>query len=475
MDLVDLYYEHFGALAEEPQVQPLPSSGSHRRYYRLTTSQGSFIGVEGTDRAENNAFVHITGCFEANGIRVPHIIEQSADGLRYLQTDLGDRSLFDEVAPGRSSAEYSEREQRLLCRAISKLPCIQFEGPKGLDWSVCYPDRELNSRMIDFDLNYFKYCFLKTYGVEFDEVRLQDDFDAFKQDLLSSSGSTDTFMYRDFQARNIMLVGEEPYFIDYQGGRRGPIYYDVASFVYQARARYPEPLKVRLIDAYLEALQPYMRVSRDEFMERLSPFVLLRSLQTLGAYGFRGLVERKPHFLQSIPAAISNIRTLLPLKYPYLTEILGGLQTIPEEAPRTTQSVTLTIEVQSFSFREGYPEDHSGNGGGFVFDCRGVHNPGRYERYQGLTGRDRQVIDFLETDGEMPAYMQRAYAIVDPHIEKFLRRGFDHMQISFGCTGGQHRSVYGAEHMAAHIHSKYPTVRVILRHLARGWEETVLL
>jgi hypothetical protein len=385
---------------------------------------------------------------------------------------------------------------------MAALPKIQVEGARGLDWSVCYPQPSFDARMVDFDLNYFKYDFLKLSGLEFNEVRLQDDFDRLRKDLLSEY--SDTFMYRDFNARNVMLVDGEPWFIDFQGGRRGPVYYDVASFLWQARARYPESLREELLQTYLEALRAYGPVDETHFRSRLRLFILFRMLQVLGCYGYRGLWEGKKPFIDSIPPALEIVRNLLPLSdYPYLSEVLSGLcktdfstpptaplemtkiGTCPKNAPLSCSADAplsfrpseargeispLVITVYSFSFKKGIPEDASGNGGGYVFDCRSVHNPGKYERFKQLTGLDQPVIDFLEQDGEILRFLDNVYSLVDAHVERFLQRGFTHLQVSFGCTGGQHRSAYSAQHLAEHLASKYP-VKVHLIHRERGIEQ----
>ena len=463
-----LYQDHFACPADE--VSPLPGSGSHRRYYRLSGAAGPAIGVIGTDPEENQAFLTEARHFHAKGIAVPEVYAATQDKLCYLQEDLGSESLYDLVAEGRRKGSYSEAEARLLCQAIAGLPKIQFEGAEGLDFSVCYPDTEFNARMVDFDLNYFKYCFLKTAGIEFKEIPLQDDFDRLKADLLSVR--TDTFLYRDFQTRNVMVRDGKPWYIDFQGGRKGPIWYDVASFVYQARSRFPKELKERLIRSYLEALEPYMQIPEEEFRRRLRLFVLFRTLQVLGAYGYRGRYERKEYFLESIPYAMANLREIQETAfsdYPYLDGILRQLS--HQESP-VLGSDTLEVHILSFSYRKGIPEDASGNGGGFVFDCRGMHNPGRYERFRASTGRDKEVIAFLEERGEVQGFMDHVYGLVDPSVECYIRRGFDHLQVCFGCTGGQHRSVYCAEALARHLHAKY-RIRVRLTHREQGIDQVL--
>ena len=468
--LLSLYRSFAGA--EPSRIEPLSVSGSHRRYFRMVGgSGGSVMGVIGTDADENKAFVTIARHFRGKGINVPEILAVSDDLMVYLQEDLGSDSLFDMVAKGREAGSYSEDETVLLVKAISGLPKIQFKGGEGLDWNICYPDREFNGRMVSFDLNYFKYCFLKTEkGLEFNEIRLQDDFDLLKADLMECR--SDAFMYRDFQARNIMVRDGEPWYIDFQGGRKGPIWYDVASFIWQARSRFPSEVKERLTDAYLEALRPYFTISREEFVEKLRIFVLLRSLQILGAYGFRGRFEKKEHFLESIPAALDNLRELLQTpfaRYPYLSEVLRQLA--GEPAARL-ESKELEVRVFSFSFKRGIPEDESGNGGGYVFDCRGMHNPGRYEQYRNSTGRDADVKAFLESRGEVQLFLDNVFSLTDPHVERYISRGFSSLQVSFGCTGGQHRSVYCAEALARHLAAKYD-IRVKLVHRELNLESTL--
>ena len=273
------------------------------------------------------------------------------------------------------------------------------------------------------------------------------------------------FMYRDFQSRNIMIREEKPYFIDFQGGRKGPFYYDVASFLWQAKANYPDSLRQELLDEYLDALRPYHAIDKEQFLTTLRHFVLFRTLQVLGAYGFRGYFEKKAHFIQSVPYAIENLRQLLETdfpEYPYLCLMLRKLTELPQFASIRNRR-KLTVRVMSFSYKKGIPEDPSGNGGGYVFDCRAVHNPGKYEQYKQLTGRDKPVIDFLEQDGEILQFLEHVDALADAHVQRFLERGFTNLSICFGCTGGQHRSVYSAEHVAHHLNEKFG-VRIRLIH-----------
>lgn len=460
MELNSLYESYYGTAPET--VEPIGGSASNRRYFRLSSAAGTCIGVEGVDVQENAAFVGIAGHFRGKGINVPEVYAVSEDGLAYIQEDLGSRMLCDDPDPD------------LLCRTMAALPKIQFEGAAGLDFSICYPQPSFDRRMILFDLNYFKYCFLKPSGLEFNEVRLQDDFERFADDLLEDQ--TDTFMYRDFNARNVMVRDGKPYFIDFQGGRRGPVYYDVASFVWQARARYPEALKQRLVDSYMQALSEYADIPRETFGQRLRLFVLFRLLQVLGAYGFRGWMEHKANFVTSIPPAIESLRALIetPFEaYPYLMQTLKSMTELPRFASGVPNDGVLEVKVCSFSYKKGIPEDPTGNGGGYVFDCRSIHNPGRYEPYKKLTGRDEAVIRFLEDDGEISGFLEHVYGVVDPHVGTYRRRGFTSLMVSFGCTGGQHRSVYCAEHLAHHLHKQFPDIRVRLIHREQKTEETL--
>ena len=312
---------------------------------------------------------------------------------------------------------------------------------------------------------------MKATGLEFLEDRLEDDFQAMTDVLLS--GDCNAFMYRDFQSRNVMIRDGEPCFIDFQGGRRGPFYYDVASFLWQAKANFPDSLRHELIEEYLDSLRPYVDIARASFSARLRHFVLFRTLQVLGAYGFRGYFEKKPHFIQSVPFAIENLRNLLAEpypEYPYLDQMLRELVNMKQFTDDLSRR-TLTVKVMSFAYKKGIPNDTTGNGGGFVFDCRAVNNPGKYERYKPYTGLDQQVIKFLEEDGEIIDFLTHAYALVDASVKRYMERGFTNLMVCFGCTGGQHRSVYSAQHMAEHINKTF-NVKVELVHREQNIEQT---
>ena len=461
--LIELYRERFSA--EPESCVPMTGSASNRRYYRLSGGGNSCIGVIGTDVRENEAFLAIASHFRAKGINVPEVYGVSEDRMAYIQEDLGTVVLFDLLTQARKAGEGMEKVNELLCKTMFMLPKIQFEGADGLDFSVCYPQPSFDRRMVMFDLNYFKYCFLKPSGLEFDEVALQDDFEKLADDLLQHD--TDTFLYRDFNARNIVIKEGEPYFVDFQGGRRGPVFYDVASFAWHARAKFSDDQKEAMLSSYLSAYASYSSRDEEVFRTGLRLFVLFRLLQVLGAYGFRGWVEHKANFVTSIPAAIEELKEWLTVpseKYSYLMQVLSRLVGLPRFQETLPQDGVLEVKVYSFSFKKGVPHDPSGNGGGYVFDCRSIHNPGRYEPYKKLTGRDEPVIRFLEDDGEVFGFLEHVYGVVDPHVETYMKRGFSSLMVSFGCTGGQHRSVYSAEHMAHHLARKYPGIRVRLIH-----------
>lgn len=459
------------ATGHEPEsIIELPSSGSNRRYFRINGKQ-SMVGALGTCVEENRAFLYLAKHFKEKGLPVPEVYACADDEMAYVQQDLGDTLLFNAIEKGRATSVFSEEERQLLIKTIRLLPDIQFAGAVGLDFNVCYPLPEFDARTILWDLNYFKYCFLKATGMEFLEDRLEDDFQAMVEVLMRSQSST--FMYRDFQSRNVMIHNGEPWFIDFQGGRKGPFYYDVASFLWQAKANYPESLRNELIKEYIDALRKYIPVDEAYFHEQLRHFVLFRTLQVLGAYGFRGYFEKKPHFIQSVPFAIENLRNLLnePYpEYPYLSEILHNLVNLKQFSD-DLQKRTLTVKVMSFAYKKGIPNDTSGNGGGYVFDCRAVNNPGKYERYKPFTGLDQQVIKFLEDDGEIIEFLDHAYSLVDSSVKRYIERGFSNLMVCFGCTGGQHRSVYCAQHMAEHLNKKF-NVKVELVHREQNIEQT---
>lgn len=445
----------------------IAGDGSNRQYFRLTDADGrTAIGVEGTNIRENEAFIYFTELFSAHNLPVPQLIAVDADTKRYIQSDLGNVSLYSLIA---SRGLDDSEVQQLIFDTVAELPKFQHIGAENVDASKCFPRPAMDERASMWDLNYFKYAFLKPLEVEFDEDLLQDDFEQLA--TIVSRNPNNTLMLRDFQSRNIMIYNDRPFVIDYQGARLGDGIYDLVSFVYQARAGFSKELKQKLIEHYYKCASCIADIDRDDFNKRVGVMALFRLLQTLGAYGFRGYVQHKAMFLSSIGPAIGNLREMVS-QWPFGQELtylravldrLVSLKRFVEDEPVDG----LTVKVMSFSYKKGIPEDTSGNGGGFVFDCRAPHNPGRYEPYKKLTGRDEAVIEFLERDGEMPTLVENAYKVVDPAVERYIERGFTNLMVCFGCTGGQHRSVYGAEHMARHLHEKYG-VRVRLIHREQG-------
>ncbi len=478
--LVKLYTDTFGSAPAS--ITPLAGAGSNRRYFRLQRANSaaeatpeSVIGTIGEDVTENTAFIKLSAALAGAGLPVPRVLAVGENAACYLQNDLGDVSMFDILSRTRTSDGFTPDTCRLLEECIRMLPHIQFTGGEAVDFNCCFPESSLTSAQILRDLNYFKYNFLKLAGIELDEPALDRDFERLHAVILSRTENCRTFMVRDFQSRNVMIQDNRPYLIDFQGGRRGPVEYDVASFLWQARAGIPDELRSRLIAAYIDEASAVSKTFNPaEFSQSLPYFVLFRSLQTLGAYGFRGLTERKPHFLRSIPAAINSTGSQLENNgfqstFPAICDAIGKVkQTAWLRDLKTLIDIPpfdgLTITVASFSYKKGIPIDLSGNGGGFAFDCRAIHNPGRYEPYKQLTGRDAPVKEFLERNGEIFEFLSHVYALTDASISRYLKRGFSSLCVNFGCTGGQHRSVYSAEATARHIAATFHAVRVVLCH-----------
>lgn len=465
--MVQLYTKTFG---QKPiEVKRLSGAGSNRQYYRITGSNGStVIGVIGENQKENHAFLALAKQMYAKGLNIPKVIAATDDEMIYIQEDLGDTSIYDLIEKGKKEGDpFNGNVIETLQKIISDLPKIQFETAEGFDFSNCSREQEFCPMVIRWDLNYFKYCFLKLTGLHIDEMKLEAEFNLLEKALLDAADMehTKSFLYRDFQSRNVMIKDGEPFYIDFQGGYRGPFYYDVASFLWQARAAYPEDLRNSLISSYLKALQPYYIIEESEFKKNLRHFVFFRLLQVLGAYGFRGLHEHKTMFIAPIAQALSQL--LKFEEYPYIHSLIADASALPQFQQQPAKG-RLVVRITSFSFKKGIPEDYSGNGGGFVFDCRAPHNPGRYAEYKKLTGLDQPVIDFLESTDSMPNFLRNVYGLVEPAVETYISREFTSLMVNFGCTGGQHRSVYCAQHLADHLATKYPEAKIILTHREQG-------
>jgi len=376
--------------------------------------------------------------------------------------------LFSLLENNTSDIGITDGITRLYEESLKELIRFQAVAGKSLDYSYCYPYPSFDARSMKWDLNYFKYYFLKLH-IPFHEGRIEDDFDTLVNYL--AQADSDYFMYRDFQSRNILIKDDRPYFIDYQGGRKGPLQYDLASLLFQVKADLSFELREYLLDYYISELSSVVTTDSESFKKHYYGFVLIRLLQVLGAYGFRGLIEKKPHFLSSIPFALKNLdwwlnHADLQLDMPELTSSLISLTRLTKYQPAGKPSTgKFTLSIRSFSYRHGIPEDKNGHGGGFVFDCRALPNPGREERYQAFNGRDKIIIDFLEHKPDVIVFLNNAEKLISQSIDNYLERGFDKLEVNFGCTGGQHRSVYCAEEMAARLRSKYPGIIVETNHL----------
>ncbi|MBQ2187232.1 MAG: phosphotransferase [Bacteroidales bacterium] len=466
--------ENIGEKALE--INAMPSSGSSRKYFRVKTDKRVLIGAYNLNIEENDAFFSFSKHFHECGLPVPQILAISDSKEIYIQTDLGDDTLFNHVENCLKNGKYDDETVELYKKSLDKLIDFQIIGHKGLDYSKAFPTAEFDEMSIMDDLNYFKYCFLKEHEeISFNETRLDTDFQTLTRYILEAP--SDFFMYRDFQSRNIMIVENNPYFIDYQGGRKGPLQYDVVSLLYQVKARMPQEWRDELIDYYKKQLLKSCRyaqpcISTKDFDKYFPAFVLLRLLQVLGAYGFRGLIQKKLHFMQSIPYAIREIMNVnkkwsLPFDLPELQAVIKQFDVLLAKY-ENVEPERLTITVNSFSFKNGgVPYDKSGNGGGFVFDCRALPNPGRYIEFKQKTGEDAEVQEFMDDKPDTHYFMQNVQLLVFQSIDNYLERGFKNLQINFGCTGGQHRSVFFAQRIGEMIHENYPMVNVAINHLAQ--------
>lgn len=464
--LEQLFRERFGTGVEA--ISSLKSDGSGRTYWRLAGGGRTAVGVRGPDADENRAFLVFSRHFRAAGLQVPEIYAENAAQGVYLQEDLGDTTLFAFLSKLRTpGGEFPAPVVDLYEKVVRELPRFQIVGGRTLNYDVCYPRASFDLRSILWDLNYFKYYFLRLANVPFHEQQLEDDFQRFAAFLLDAG--QDYFLYRDFQSRNVMIRNGEPWFIDYQGGRRGPLQYDIASLLYDAKADIPPEVRTHLLHKYLDAataLAPDL--ARDKFLHAFPAYVYVRILQAFGAYGLRGFYERKTHFLQSIPYAIRNLEYLmqtapLPLELPAMQAVFRALVASSRLRSFGTANPELTVQVHSFSYKEAPPQDDSGHGGGFVFDCRALPNPGRHEQYAPLTGRDAPVQQYLVNEAPVRDFLQHIFALVDQSVDTYRKRNFTHLSVSFGCTGGRHRSVYCAERLAEHLRQQHG-VRVEVSH-----------
>lgn len=477
--LEKLFEDHFDKKPE--QVEALPVSGSDRRYYRLTAGDTSVIGAYNHNVAENNTFFYFTELFRKHEINVPEVYAIGRDRRTYLQQDLGSTTLFDVLM----QEGYTDNVRQYFHKSLEQLARVQWIAGREADYKQCFAANQFNEKAIMSDLLYFKYYFADLQNIPYDKILLISEMEQLSKEL--GRVQPQMLMYRDFQSRNIMLHNGKVYFIDFQGCMQGPPQYDIASLLWQARAQLPEAWKEDLLNGYITTLNDLHVPRMDEihFRRGYAQFVLVRLLQVLGAYGFRGLLQHKAHFITSIAPALKNLETFLSdhpqmPAYPEFRSLLEKISS-PELQERYIQAkpaeeVKLTVNIASFSYKQGMPKEKGPHGGGYVFDCRGLLNPGRYVAYKFLTGQDEKVRQFLERETRMPEFLDHVYGLVSLNVEDYLARGFEQLSVAFGCTGGQHRSVYAAEQLANYLQTRY-NVPVTVTHLNEkkwvlGEEET---
>ncbi len=470
-DTVEQIKKTFASFSKEPaiSIEKIPQSGSIRIYYRILTASRSFIATYGINIKENEAFIYFSRHFASCDCPVPAIFAVNKSRTIYIQEDFGDISLLDKLEEhGHNSYVYAFFEQ-----SLKQLAHLQIKGDKNLDYSVCITSKEFGKQAIVSDLLYFKYYFLDALQIPYDKEKMLDDFEKLSDYL--SHADRKYFMFRDFQSRNILIRDQKVHFIDYQGGMKGALQYDVASMLWQAKANLSDEWKNNLLDYYMDCVEETIneKIDRAHFVNQYNGYVLIRLMQVLGAYGFRGLFERKAHFLTSIPLGLKNLQWFLHYKkigisLPEFDRLLRAMvsdEVIHRFEPlRANDHTPLIVHISSFSYKGLMPEDRSGNGGGFVFDCRGILNPGRKEEFKKQTGRDKEVRDYLEQQTKMPVFLNSIFDIVDITVEDYIKRDFNSLMVSFGCTGGQHRSVYAADALARHLRNKFK-VKIELHHL----------
>ena len=450
-------------------INKLPASGSPREYYRIKGKKSGAIGAINLDREENVAFIEFSRHFHSLGLCVPEIYLVDLDNHAYLQEDLGDTTLFDYIFKVRDNGSFSQELIEIYKKVLDALQKFQITGSEGLDYSVCYPRSSFDRQSMQWDLSYFKYYFLKLADIPFNEQQLENDYNTLIEYLLAQDSRY--FLYRDFQSRNVMLRDGKPCFIDYQGGRKGALQYDVASLLYDSKADIPREVREELLEHYIAGLSNYPSVDAEKFRESYYAYVLIRIMQAMGAFGFRGFYEKKIHFLQSIPYALNDLKWMLdnvtfPIEIPTLLRVFRNLLIAPKLKrfkDKEGRSSTMVVSINSFSYQHGIPDDPSGHGGGYVFDCRVITNPGKREEYRNLTGKDEAVKSFLEQHGDVNEFLSNAFSMVDMSVDRYEERSYTHLMVSFGCTGGQHRSVYCAERLAQHLRESQ-NVQVTLWH-----------
>ncbi len=471
IDAISQLYKDWRGNAPE-RLDVLPQSGSERRYFRLFEKDGSVIATYGANIKENETFIYFSNHFQQKNLPVANILAVNDETTAYLQEDFGDIALLKIL----ETEGFTDNVYSLFQKSLESLADLHIKGDIGLNYNLCLTNTEFGKQAIMADLLYFKYYFLDALRRPYDKQKLIDDFEALSNYLTHTEYKY--FMFRDFQSRNIMVKEDQSvHFIDYQGGMKGAPQYDVASMLWQARANLPDEWKENLLVDYMNAFEKLIQTSLDRniFRSQYNGYVLIRLLQVLGAYGFRGLFERKAQFLTSIPLALKNLKWFfenqsLGIAVPEFGKVLSictSDEVIEQFTPlQANEQTPLVIKINSFSYRNGIPGDESGNGGGFVFDCRGLLNPGRIEEFKTQHGRDKSVMDYIEQQTKMTEFLNSVFDVVDISVEDYIRRGFKSLIVSFGCTGGQHRSVYAADALARHLRNKFK-VKIELRHLVQ--------
>jgi aminoglycoside/choline kinase family phosphotransferase len=457
-------------------IEKLPQSGGDRTYYRITTAGESFIAAYNTNIKENETFIYFSDHFAKANVPVPKVLAVNEEKIIYIQEDLGNNALLAVL----ETKEKTEEVKALYKKSLRALANMQINGDKDLDYTQCITSKEFGKQAILSDLLYFKYYFLDTLKVPYDKEQLVEDLEKLSAYL--NNADHKYFMFRDFQSRNVMVKDEEVFFIDFQGGMKGALQYDVASLLWQAKADLSDEWKKELLQYYMDCVEEILQqpIDRIRFESQYNGYVLIRLLQVLGAYGFRGLFERKAHFLTSIPLALRNLKWFLQNKkvgidVPEFERILGIVvedEIIHRFEPiRANAATPLVVKINSFSFlKSGYPKDATNNGGGFVFDCRGILNPGRIQEYKTQTGRDKPVQDYLTDKTRMDEFLTGVFSVVDIAVEDYIKRDFENLAVNFGCTGGQHRSVYAADALARHLRNKYG-VKTEVKHIEQNFED----
>lgn len=450
-------------------ITRLPQSGSDRVYFRLLYGDEHVIGAYNPSREENDAFVGFSNHFRSKGLPVPEIYVYYPDERVYFLEDLGDSNLFTWLAQRSDEERFNQETEALFLTVASDLVRIQTEGIKGLDLSLCYPHRSFDRQSMVWDLNYYKYMFLKLIGAPFNEIKLERDFEALTRFLLDAG--QEYFLFRDFQTANIMIRDGKPWYIDYQGGRLGAPQYDIASLVYDAKAYIPSGIREKTLERHLDLFAAATGKPRESLAKYSGAFTLIRLMQALGAFGFRGLHENKPTFSESIVPAVELMNDLLwggklHIDLPELTKASESVPLQRKYRILSHYQELVKINIESFSYVRGRSVNYD-TGSGFVFDCRGLRNPVLESDLRERTGLDPEVAEFFGNDDEAVAFAGDCSNIIRNTLPMMRRKGILEIHAAFGCVGGQHRSVWCAARVASML-SAMPGVTVTVNHTGLG-------